>query len=85
MPGQPLWHVLSNDGSRRWSCCAVSGLHRNPGPLFPNRAGGLEAAASASTPLDRGGVQLALRKVVAACGLKKRSRLMAYAIIPGAE
>jgi site-specific recombinase XerD len=46
-------------------------LHRNPVLLFPNRAGGLAAAASASTPLDRGGVQLALRKVVAACGLKK--------------
>jgi site-specific recombinase XerD len=49
-------------------------LHRNPVLLFPNRTGGLAAAASASTPLDRGGVQLALRKVVAACGLKKRSR-----------
>ncbi|MBK1644070.1 recombinase [Thiocapsa imhoffii] len=49
-------------------------LHRNPVLLFPNRTGGRAAAASASTPLDRGGVQLALRQVVAACGLKKRSR-----------
>jgi integrase len=48
-------------------------LHRNPVLLFPNRAGGRAAAAAASTPLDRGGVQLALRQVVAACGLKKRS------------
>ena len=49
-------------------------LHRNPVLLFPNRHGGLKAAASACTPLDRGGVQVALRKVVAACGIKKRSR-----------
>ena len=49
-------------------------VHRNPVLLFPNRHGGLKAAATASTPLDRGGVQVALRKVSDACGLKKRSR-----------
>ncbi|MFB1496435.1 MAG: site-specific integrase [Thiocapsa sp. C3-3m] len=49
-------------------------LHRNPVLLFPNRHGGLKAATSASTPLDRSGVQVALRKVVAACGIKKRLR-----------
>lgn len=48
-------------------------VHRNPVLLFPNRAGGLKAAATASTPLDRGGVQVTLRKVVEACGIKKRS------------
>ncbi|MBX3124695.1 MAG: site-specific integrase [Nitrospira sp.] len=48
-------------------------LHRNPVLLFPNRHGGLAGAASAKTPLDRGGVQVALRKVVEECGLKKRS------------
>jgi integrase/recombinase XerD len=48
-------------------------VHRNPVLLFPNRHGGLKAAATASTPLDRGGVQVTLRKVVAACGIKKRS------------
>ncbi|MEA3643500.1 MAG: tyrosine-type recombinase/integrase, partial [Lamprobacter sp.] len=46
-------------------------VHRNPVLLFPNRHGGLKAAASASTPLDRGGVQMTLRKVVESCGLKK--------------
>jgi hypothetical protein len=40
--------------------------------LFPNRQAGLKGAATATTPLDRGGVQVALRQVVAACGLKKR-------------
>jgi integrase/recombinase XerD len=48
-------------------------LHRNPVLLFPNRHGGLVGACSATTPLDRGGVQITLRKVAAACGIKKRS------------
>ncbi len=47
--------------------------HRNPVLLFPNRYRGLAGAASATTPLDRGGVQRTLRKVSEACGLKKRS------------
>lgn len=53
--------------------------HRNPRLLFPNRKGGLAGAGSADTPIDRGGVQVALREVVLACGLKKRSRLTACA------
>jgi integrase/recombinase XerD len=48
-------------------------LHRHPEWLFPNRQGGLKAAHSARSPLDRGGVQTTLHKVVEACGLKKRS------------
>ena len=50
-------------------------VHRNPVLLFPNRQGGLKGAAAARTPLDRGGVQKTLHKVVQSCGLKKRSRL----------
>ena len=50
-------------------------VHRNPALLFPNRHGGLKGAASATTPLDRGGVQITLRKVAEACGIKKRSPL----------
>ena len=46
--------------------------HRNPELLFPNRHGGLKAAALARTPLDRGGVQRALRQVALACGIKKK-------------
>lgn len=52
-------------------------VHRNPVLLFPNRHGGLRGAASAITPMDRGGVQKTLHKVVEACGLKKRSPLTA--------
>ena len=48
-------------------------LHRNPVLLFPNRHGGLAAACRAVTPLDRSGVQAALRQVATQCGLKKRS------------
>ena len=54
-------------------------VHRNPMLLFPNRHGGLKGAGSATTPLDRGGVQTTLHKVVAACGIKKRSPRIACA------
>lgn len=47
-------------------------VHRHPALLFPNRHGGLAAAHKAKTPLDRGGVQLTMRKVVREYGLKKR-------------
>ena len=52
-------------------------VHRNPVLLFPNRHGGLKGAARATSPLDRGGVQITLRRVAGTCGLKKRSRLTA--------
>lgn len=54
-------------------------VHRNPALLFPNRHGGLSGAASATTPLDRGGVQTTLHRVIGSCGLKKRSRPTACA------
>ncbi len=47
-------------------------VHRNPILLFPNRHGGLKGAHAATTPLDRGGLQITLRKVSEQCGLKKR-------------
>jgi integrase len=49
-------------------------VHRHPRLLFPNRAAGLAGAAAATSALDRGGVQRALREVATGCGLKKRSR-----------
>ena len=54
-------------------------VHRHPELLFPNRAGGLAGARSASSPLDRGGVQKTLHQVTLACGLKKRSPRTAFA------
>jgi len=56
-------------------------LHRHPVLLFPNRHGGLKGAHLATSPLDRGGVQLTLRKVAQQCGLKKRSPHTACATV----
>jgi site-specific recombinase XerD len=56
-------------------------VHRNPVLLFPNRHSGLDGARSATTPMDAGGVQTTLHKVVEACGLKKRSRPTACATV----
>ena len=52
-------------------------VHQHPRLLFPNRAGGLRGAASATSALDRGGVQRALHQVASGCGLKKTSPLTA--------
>lgn len=46
-------------------------VHGNPVLMFPNRHAGRKGAAHATTPLDPGGVQTALHKVITACGLKK--------------
>ena len=48
--------------------------HRNPRLLFPSRRAGLAGAAAARSTLDRGSIQLALRRVVGDVGLKKTSR-----------
>jgi hypothetical protein len=55
--------------------------HAGPFSQISNRRGGLQAAAQARTPLDRGGVQLAMRKVVASRGIKKTSPRTACAIV----
>jgi integrase/recombinase XerD len=60
---QATHHLLR----RFWS------VHRNPVLLFPSRQGGVNAAATATTPMDPGGVQTTLHKVIDTCGLKKRS------------
>ena len=70
----PLPHATHKTLQRFWN------VHRNPVLLFPSRLGGLKAAATATTPMDAGGVQTTLHKVVAACRLKKRSRPTACGI-----
>ena len=45
--------------------------HQNPHLIFPNRARGLSKAYRATSPLDRGGVQKALKAVIKNIGLKK--------------
>lgn len=49
-------------------------VHRNPVFLFPNRKGGLRGNGSATSPLDRGGIQVTIRKVVTQCAIKKKLR-----------
>ena len=46
-------------------------VHRNPTLMFPSRQHGLNAASTAMTHMDQGGVQQALRQVTAECGFKK--------------
>jgi site-specific recombinase XerD len=46
--------------------------HRNPVLLFPSRHRGLAGAANVTTPLDPGGVQTTLHKVIGTCGLNQK-------------
>ncbi|VAW73617.1 hypothetical protein MNBD_GAMMA15-2234 [hydrothermal vent metagenome] len=48
--------------------------HRNPRLLFPSPVGLPERIATATTSMDRGGAQAAMKAVVATCGIKKKSR-----------
>jgi len=45
-------------------------VHKHPVFLFPNRKRGLEFAHLAESPLDRGGIQVAMKAVVQEMGLK---------------
>ena len=45
--------------------------HRNPCWLFPNAVGSPERIRSATTHMDRGGAQAAMKAVVTQCGIKK--------------
>ena len=46
--------------------------HRNPKLLFPNAVGSPERIKQATTHMDRGGAQKAMKIVVKECGIKKR-------------
>jgi len=53
-------------------------LHQHPVLLLPNRKAALKGAHRAKSPLDRGGIQTTLRKVVADCGIKKTLPLTVF-------
>ena len=53
---------------------ALWSRHRNPRLLFPNAVGLPERIAEATTHMDRGGAQAAMKAVVRTCGIKKKSR-----------
>lgn len=50
--------------------------HRNPCWLFPNASGSMEDVAKATSHMDCGGAQAAMKAVVTHCGIKKKSRLI---------
>jgi len=56
-----------------WAC------HRHPIFLFPNRKRGLKGAHLAIKPMDRGGVQTAMKAVVRQLKLKKRFHVTLFA------
>ena len=47
--------------------------HRHPELLFPNANGSLKTIQQATTHMDRGGAQKAMKIVVEECGIKKKS------------
>jgi integrase len=47
-------------------------VHRHPKFLFPNANGSPETIRQATTPMDRGGVQKTIKRLVAECGIKKK-------------
>ena len=59
------------------TCQALRALwckHRNPCWLFPNAVGSPERIRKATTHMDRGGTQSAMKTVVKQCGIKKKSQ-----------
>ena len=66
------------------TCLALRALwckHRNPCWLFPNAVGSPEHIRRATTHMDRGGAQAAIKAVVTQCGIKKKSRLTPCATV----
>lgn len=57
------------------TCHALRALwpkHRNPCWIFPNSVGSPERVQKATTHMDRGGTQAAMKAVVKQCGIKKK-------------
>jgi len=52
---------------------ALWSKHRHPNLIFPNAKGSLKTIQQATTHMDRGGAQKAMKVVVAECGIKKKS------------
>jgi integrase len=58
------------------TCQALRALwakHRHPRLLFPNAVGSPDRIRTATTPMNRGGTQKAVKVLLAECGIKKRS------------
>jgi integrase/recombinase XerD len=55
--------------------------HQHPFLLFPKATGSIETIRQASTHMDRGGAQVAMKTVVKECGIKKKSRFTPYGTV----
>ena len=56
-------------------------VHKHPNLLFPSRKRGLKSAHLVESALDRSGIQVAMKAVVAEIGLKKRFPAIPYVIV----
>jgi integrase/recombinase XerD len=55
--------------------------HRHPAMVFPNCIGSLERIRRATTHMDKGGAQSAMKRVVDACNIKKKSLSIPFATL----
>jgi integrase len=55
--------------------------HRHPKLIFPNGTGSLKTIQQATTHMDRGGAQKAMKVVVNECGIKKKSLSIPYVTV----
>lgn len=60
---------------------ALWGKHRHPYFLFPSARGTLETVCQATTHMDRGSTQVAMKVLVKECGIKKKSQSIPYATV----
>jgi hypothetical protein len=56
-------------------------IHQHPLFIFPNRKRGLKNAHLVDSPLNRGGIQTAIKAVVEKMGIKKKSVAIPCAIV----
>ena len=55
--------------------------HKNPKLLFPKASGSFTTIQKATTHMDRGGAQKAMKIVVAECGIKKKSPCIPFGTV----
>lgn len=60
---------------------ALWSRHRHPYWLFPNARGSMTTVRQADRHMDRGGVQTAMKKMLADCGIKKKPPFTPCAIL----
>jgi len=60
---------------------ALWSKHRHPKLIFPNANGSLKTIQKATTHMDRGGAQKAMKVVVKECGIKKKSLYTLFATV----